>query len=120
MVQTAAALIASEEQQVGGQLGRPSGARFKVYERLKHHVEQMGGLLDPRLKAALDDVYRWPLRQHAVDVLNRQLSSISDAELAALVCSLRDEDRLCNVSENGRKGEPRIICSMGLVSDAGS
>ena len=120
LVQTAAALVASEEQQVGGQLGRPSGARFKVYERLKHHAEQTGGLLDPGLKAALDDVYRWPLRQHAVDVLNRQLPSISDAELAALVCSLRDEDRLCNVSEKGAKGEPRIICSMGLVSDTGS
>ena len=120
LVQTAAALVASEEQQVGGQLGRPSGARFKVYERLKHHAEQTGGLLDPRLKAALDDVYRWPLRQHAVDVLNRQLPSVSDAELATLVCSLRDEDRLCNVSENGAKGEPRIICSMGLVSDTGS
>ena len=120
LVRTAADLVANEEEQVGGQLGRPSGARFKVYERLKHHAAQMGGLLDPELEAAMEEVYRWPLRQHAVDVLNRQLRSISDAELAKLVCSLRDEDRLCNVSENGRKGEPRIICSMGLVGDAES
>ena len=121
LVQAAAKMVAKEEHQVGGQLGRPSGARFKVYERLKHHANQAGALLDPRVKAALDDVYRWPLRQHAVDVLNRQLSSLSDAELAQLVCSLRDEDRLCNVSEHGRVGkEPRIICSMGLVGDAAS
>ena len=86
-----------------------------MYNRLKYHAAQ-----DPELEAAMEEVYRWPLRQHAVDVLNRQLRSISDAELAKLVCSLRDEDRLCNVSENGRKGEPRIICSMGLVGDAES
>ena len=28
-------LIATEEKSVGGQLGRPSGARFRTYERLK-------------------------------------------------------------------------------------
>ena len=120
LVRTAAELVANEEEQVGGQLGRPSRARRKVYERLKSHTAQLGDLLDPGLAAAMGDVYRWPLRQHAVDVLNRQLPSISDAELAKLVRSLRDENRLCNVSKNGRKGEPRIICSMGLVADAES
>ena len=33
-------LIATEEKTVGGQLGRPSGARFRTYERLKHFVEE--------------------------------------------------------------------------------
>ena len=118
LVQAAAQLVSREEQQVGGQLGRPAGARFKVYERLKRHVAQAGDLLDPRLSAAMNDVYRWPLREHAVDVLNRQLPSISDAELAELVCSLRDDGRLCIASETGQKSEPQIICSMGLVADA--
>ena len=120
LVQTAAKLVANEEHQVGGQLGRHSGARFKVYERLKRHANQAGSSRDAQLTAAMNDVYRWPLRQHAVDILNRRLPSISDSELAALVCSLRDEDRLCNVAENKRTNDPRIICSIGLVADTES
>ena len=116
LVQSAAELVAKEERQVGGQLGRPSGARFKAYERLKHHAAKAGSLLDPKLPAALDDIYRWPLRQQAVDVLNRQLPSISDAELSELVCSLRDEDSLCVEPHVAQTNEPRIICSMGLVA----
>ena len=118
LVQRAAAQVAREVEQVGGQLGRPSGARFKVYERLKRHAAQAGELLDPRLPDTVDDVYRWPLSEQAVDVLNRHLPSISDVELAELVCSLRDEDRLCRMTENGHTGEPRIICSLGLVAEA--
>ena len=38
-------LIAAEEKTVGGQLGRPSGARFRTYERLKHYVEEIEGTL---------------------------------------------------------------------------
>ena len=118
LVQCATKLAVKEGQHVGGQLGKPSGARFKVYERLKRHAAQAGELLDARLPAAVDDVYRWPLSQQAVDVLNRQLASLSDEELAELVCSLRDEDRLCSVSEDLPGDDPLIICSMGLVADA--
>ena len=117
LVQAAAEQVAKEEPQVGGQLGRPSGARFRVYERLKRHVEQAGDLLaDAGLRKALDDVYRYPLRQSAVDVFNRQLPSISDAALAELVCSLREDDRLCDVREERYTDEPQIICSLGLVA----
>ena len=119
LVQCAMAQTAKAAEAVGGQLGKPSGARFKVYERLKHHVARAGGLLDPRLPAAVDDVYRWPLTRQAADVFSRQLASISDEELADLVCSLRDEQRLCSVTGNGRRSEaPRIVCSMGLVGVA--
>ena len=117
LVQAAAQQVAKEEPQVGGQLGRPSGARFRVYERLKRHVEQAGDLLaGPMLPKALDDIYRYPLRQSAVDIFNRQLPSISDAGLADLVCSLRDDNRLCNVREEAHADDPQIICSMGLVA----
>ena len=37
--------IAQEEKVVGWQLGRPSGARFRVYERLKNFVDQNQGTL---------------------------------------------------------------------------
>jgi hypothetical protein len=43
LVQRGAELIAEEEQSTGGQLGRPSGARFRTYERLKQYVQREQG-----------------------------------------------------------------------------
>ena len=117
LVRMAAEQVAKEEHQGGGQLGRPSGARFRVYECLKRHAEGLpAGDLRERLGKALNDIYRYPLRQFAVDLFNRQLSSISDADLAELVCSLREDDKLCNIREETPADEPQIICSMGLVA----
>ena len=48
---------------------------------------------------------------------NRQLrSGIDDEALVQLVIALRDEDRLCIVSEEEIDQEPQIICSMGLFN----
>jgi hypothetical protein len=111
--------ITSEEKRVGGQLGRPSGARFRTYERLKKYRDDLLKTApiphDPRLDRALDDIYRYPLRSQAIDILNRQLKSgIRDDELANLVVALREEDRLCVVEEQAHDREPQIICSLGL------
>ena len=38
-----------------------------------------------------------------------------DEQLAQLVIALREEDKLCNIHEEEQNGEPRIICSKGLV-----
>src|SRR6202035_5279648 len=98
LVQKAVELIVTEEKSVGGQLGRPSGARFRTYERLKRFADQIKGTLfasQEQLKA-IDEIYRYPLRPTAVDTLNRQLRcGISDENLAELVIALREEDRLC-------------------------
>ncbi|TBR57604.1 NgoFVII family restriction endonuclease [Westiellopsis prolifica IICB1] len=69
LVKKGTELIAEEEKNMGGQLGRPSGARFRTYERLKSYVQEMKGTLfitDELLKA-IDDIYRYPLRQSAID-----------------------------------------------------
>ena len=118
LVRIGAEHIAREEKQVGGQLGRPSGARFRTYEQLKGHAEDVKDTLfdtEP-LRRAIDDIYRHPLRQTAVDTLNRQLrSGLSNQALADLVVALRDEDRLCIVHEEDERQEPRLICSVGLI-----
>ncbi len=109
--------IVAEEKTVGGQLGRPSGARFRTYERLKRYAAAVQGTLfdTPQLARALEDLYRFPLRQSATDTLNRQLrAGIPDDKLADLVLALRDDDRLCLIHEEDQTREPQIICSMGL------
>ena len=118
LVQKGVELIVREEKTVGGQLGRPSGARFRTYERLKRYAEHVTGTLfeSQELLKAIDEIYRYPLRQSAVDTLNRQLrSGVSDEALAELVMALREEDRLCQIHEEEQAQEPRIICSMGLA-----
>ena len=110
--------VVREEKRVGGQLGRPSGARFRTYTRLKSHADSIKGqLFDVEaLHKAIDDIYRYPLRPSAVDTLNRQLrSGVSDDQLAELVMSLREEDRLCLTGDAAAEAqEPQIICSLGL------
>ena len=118
LVKRGAELILTEERSVGGQLCRPSGARFRTFTRLKGYAERIKGTLfdNPELLKAIDDIYRYPLRQAATDTLNRQLSAgISDEDLAELVIALREEDRLCLVEDERQAQEPQIICSMGLV-----
>jgi len=121
LVQKGVQYMVKEEKSIGGQLGRPSGARFRAYERLKRYAEEMEGTLfeTPELLKAIDEIYRYPLRQSATDTLNRQLrSGVSDEVLSQLVIALRDEDRLCLTHEEDRESQdPQIVCSMGLVEE---
>jgi hypothetical protein len=117
MVAHGVKLIVETEKSVGGQLGRTSGARFRTYERLKAFAESLKGTLlaNPELNKAIEDIYKYPLLQSATDILNRQLKSgIDDPTLAELVISLRQDARLCRVSEEDDTAEPQVICSLGL------
>jgi hypothetical protein len=71
-VRKAVELISDEEKSVGGQLGRPSGARFRTYERLKRYAGNVKGTLfdTPELAKVIEEIYRFPLRQSAIDTLN--------------------------------------------------
>ena len=99
-------------------LGGHRERRFRTYERLKRYAEAVKGTLFDiaPLHKAIDEIYRYPLRQTATDTLNRQLrSGASDESLADLVVALRDEGRLCLIHEEEQTQEPMIICSLGLV-----
>ena len=112
--------VVREEKRIGGQLGRPSGARYRTYTRLKAYADAIRGQLFDvdALHKAIDDIFRHPLRPSAVDTLNRQLrSGASDDQLAEIVMSLREADRLCLADDEAEVQEPQIICSLGLFAE---
>ena len=122
LVSKAVQVIAAEEKMVGGQLGRPSGARFRTYERLKRFADDVKGTLPdtPQLRRVLEDIYNYPLRQLAADTLNRLLrTGVSATELLARVTELREEGRLSIIGEEVDKEQPKIICSLGLAKMTG-
>ena len=98
------------------------GAKPLKGPQLKPYAEQMrGGLFEQlpmtqSLFKAVEQIYRYPLREQAKEKLNRQLrSGVQDDQLAELVANLYDEDKLCLVQEDEADQEPRVICSLGLT-----
>ncbi|OQY72385.1 MAG: NgoFVII family restriction endonuclease [Ignavibacteriales bacterium UTCHB2] len=106
------------EKLLGGQLGKKTGARFRVYSRLTRYYEENKDTLfaNDSLKKTIEDIYKYPLKEFAKETFNRQLKAgIDDQDLAALAISLREDDKLCLINEDEIKyREPKIICSMGL------
>lgn len=124
LTQQGLAHIVEEEKSFGGALGRPSGARFKAYERIKRFREGLGDKRDlfitdeyvRRIDHVMEEIYCYPFYQSATDTLNRQLkASIGDHQLLDLVFSLREDGRLCVIDDQDRQKEPSLICSMGLA-----
>lgn len=116
--------IVEEEKSFGGALGRPSGARFKAFERIKRFRERLGDKRDlfitdeyvRRIDRVMEEIYRYPLYQSATDSLNRQIKAgIGDHQLLDLVFSLREDGRLCLIEDQDQQKEPKLICSMGLA-----
>lgn len=124
LTQQGLAHIAEEEKSFGGALGRPSGARFKTFERLKRLREGLAGKRDlfitdeyvRRLDRVMEEIYRYPLYQSATDSLNRQhKAGVGDHQLLELVFSLREDGRLCVLDDQEQQKESKLICSMGLA-----
>ncbi len=121
LVEESFALVAQREA-LGGGLGSPRGARFRLYEKLtayREYLQQHEPLfLGEELTRTIDDIYRHPLRQSATDAVNRQLrSGVSPAQLAELAITLRAENKLSLMqeSDDDQSLEPQIVCSLGLV-----
>jgi len=121
LVKESLSMIRTDEKLAGGSLGRKSGAKYRVYMRLdaycKHNENTL--FVSDSLKKAIDDIFKFPLKEFARDTLNRQLKTgIRDEDLADLVVSLREEDKLCIVNDNDLLNhQPRLICSMGLKNN---
>ena len=121
LVRKGVELLMKEERAGGGQLGKPSSARRRTYDRLTRYAAEVKGTLlyTDALARAIDAIMHYTLRQAAVDALNRLLRmGAPDEDLARLAVSLWEKDKLCLVPQDGEGTEPRIICSLGLKSGA--
>ncbi len=121
LVESAMGHIREVESTIGGQLGKKTGAKYRAYMRLVRYYEENKNTLftgEP-LKRAIDDLYKYPLRESARDTLNRQLKAgIDDDGLAELVIALREDDKLCIVDATEvERREPQIICSLGMKTE---
>ena len=110
-----------ETHNTGTSLGRKSGAKYRTYMRLNRYCMENEGTLfiTEELKRAVDNILNNPLTEFARETLNRQLKAgITDQDLASLVISLRDDDRLIvDQDGEGKSVDPVIICSMGLSNN---
>jgi len=116
--------LMQEERTTLGALGRPSGARFKTYDRLKRFRKNQGNertlfVTDHFVRdveKAMGDIYEFPLFQSTIDALNRHLKTgINDIKLAEMVIAFREDGRLTmKQDKDDAQNEMRIICSMGL------
>lgn len=117
LVRKAVEGIQKEHPLTGGQLGRPSSARRRAYERLKDYAERISGSLFDRksLHSAIGAIYEQSLTEYARDIINRELrTGISDEKFAEIIISLYEEGRLCAPKEETGSNEPQIICSLGI------
>ncbi|SDX78224.1 PLD-like domain-containing protein [Allochromatium warmingii] len=116
--------IVKEERISNGQLGRPSGVRFKLYERLKRLRLAFGEKRDllmtddymRRFDRTLEEIYNHPLHVSARETVGRQLKlGIDDHQLLDLAFALREDGRLCVIEEHDQEREVQLICSLGLA-----
>ena len=107
------------ERALAGSLGKKTGARYRVFNRLKaFHDDVKNTLFEPTLLAkTVDALYGAPLQSAATEMLNTQLKiGIPDERLAELCICLHEESKLIqHTSEDAEGAEPQIICSLGLV-----
>lgn len=120
LVKKAVELAETEAAKTGGQLGNQSSARYKAYKIMQRYYDSVKNSLweTDALKRTIQDIFDYPLREMAREMINRRLKlgSTTDEELATLCIQLRDEGRLCVVEQKNRDDikTPQIICSMGV------
>jgi hypothetical protein len=120
LVRTSAQIVVEEEQNTGGQLGGAKSARLRIYERLKGYLQGHENELDDfeemELQRAIDEIYRYPLRDSSkrrlTAILNSKLTS--DRKLIDIVLELYRDGRLCLTDDDLDQQEPQLICSLGI------
>jgi superfamily II DNA or RNA helicase len=99
--------------------GALTGVRKRCWDRLSSYKDKyLDTLFDSdRLDAALDALYRRPLREAATQMLANALRERTPDELGDLIVMLHEEDRLCVGASDLEEDDLRIVCSLGLKSE---
>lgn len=110
----------SEASSVGA-LGGPRELRRRLYDALLRHYQTLSKqspLFKTELAETLQEVHDYPLLRSLMPELRRLLGSKpSDERIAEAAIGWRRAGRLCNLSErptSALKGNPRLLCSLGL------
>lgn len=113
------AYIKEADSKSGGQLGKPSSARYQAYQRLTRYYELNKNSLfeNQALKKAIDELYHYSLKEYARETIRRHLKTdIDDVTFAELVLVLREEDKFCQIdTQTAINQEPSVICSLGIA-----
>lgn len=116
--------IARENQNLGGILGRRMSTKARVYNLLLTFLKNDavdnifydGNRIDS-LKAALDEVYNYPMFDSTRISLGRMFyAKKSPDEIVDYILELRENGNFCNIPpENADiNKDPKIICSLGI------
>jgi superfamily II DNA or RNA helicase len=120
LVKIAIESICRDETNLGGSLGRKSGVKYRLYMRLDRFCKEYEDSLfvTKNLKKAIDDIFKYPLNENTKDIISRQMKAgVSDEQLAEMIVSLRDENKLVISSDDEHVSRgPEIICSLGLIN----
>jgi superfamily II DNA or RNA helicase len=120
LVNAGSEVIMKQQKSGGGQL---KGASLKAYPRLKAYIEKIEKTQPiltsdhnwPILLKAVEEIYKYPLKESAIAKFNRQFRiGISDEQLAEMAIALYRDRGLSVLNPEEELKEARVICSLGL------
>ena len=119
IVAKAVEMAEQEASDTGGQLGSRSSARYKSFMMLRRYYESIKNtLLDSdELKRTIDDIFHYPIRETAREMINRRIRfGVSDEDIASMLMQLRKDARLSVIEQKQYDSPkvPQIICSLGM------
>ncbi|MEZ4525173.1 MAG: helicase-related protein [Desulfobacterales bacterium] len=111
--------IAETQMKSGGHLGTKFSTGSRIYDILCRYYESVKNTVFAvdEIKKSIHDIFHYPLRESAREIINRRMRlGSTDEELAVLVMQLREEGRLCVIHAKDREslGIPQIVCSLGI------
>jgi len=97
--------------------GQLSGARKRIYERIKEYLkDHPPQLFGPHthVNEAVEALFKSPLTEHAKQTISRAMRSQRPEDVLALLVTLHSDNRLV-INSEGDEDDVRIVCSMGFA-----
>ena len=96
--------------------GALTGVRKRCWDRLTGYKQRYTDTLfdTESLDAALDELYRKPLLDSAINTLSKALRERTPEELADLIVLLHNEGKLCVADDDLADDDIRLVSSMGI------